>query len=98
MTRFLFPLLSNTAQERGIDQTVLYHHERIDGKGYPEGLSSSEIPLGARNVSVADAFDAMTSVTPYRPALDYDDRLVQGKGTQFDPLVVDRFWILYPVK
>lgn len=85
---------STPFQERGIDKTVLYHHERIDGKGYPEGRSSSEIPLGAKIVSVADAFDAMTSVRPYRPALDYEkavDQLVQGKGTQFDPLVVDLF-------
>ncbi len=68
-------------------------HERIDGSGYPDGLASEEIPLGARIISVCDAFDAMTSSRPYRPrpmsseaALGELDR---ASGTQFDPIVVD---------
>jgi putative nucleotidyltransferase with HDIG domain len=80
--------------ERGIDKMVLYHHERMDGKGYPEGLYSSDIPLGAKIVSVADAFDAMTTVRHYRPSLDHGkavDQLLRGKGTQFDPIVLDMF-------
>ncbi|WP_242771891.1 HD-GYP domain-containing protein [Brevibacillus parabrevis] len=81
-------------QNRGIDQTILYHHERMDGQGYPHGLSSAEIPLGAKIVSVAEAFDAMTTVRLYRPALPYGEaveQLIDGKGTQFDPIVVDAF-------
>lgn len=81
-------------RERGIDKTILYHHERLDGKGYPEGLDSTEIPLGAKIVSVADAYDAMTSNRPYRAALHDEqavDQLRKGKGTQFDPTVVDLF-------
>ncbi|GED34481.1 HD-GYP domain-containing protein [Brevibacillus centrosporus] len=80
--------------QRGIDKTVLYHHERMDGKGYPEGLFSADIPLGAKIVSVADAYDAMTTTRHYRPSLDYGkavEQLLQGKGTQFDPIAVDLF-------
>lgn len=71
---------------------VLAHHERWDGRGYPCGLSGEEIPLGARIITVADAFDAMTSDRPYRRALPPDvvrAELEEGRGTQFDPRVVD---------
>lgn len=71
---------------------VLHHHERWDGRGYPRGLSAEEIPLGARILAVADAFDAMTTDRPYRAALDAAKArrvLVQERGTQFDPNVVD---------
>lgn len=63
------------------------HHERIDGRGYPKGLRGEEIPLVSRIVSIADAFDAMTSTRPYRPGMSVDEalcRLEQGAGTQFD--------------
>lgn len=73
---------------------VLYHHERYDGKGYPRGLKDSEIPLGARIFAVADAYDAMTSPRPYRPARTKEEALAeiqQGAGTQFDPEVVEHF-------
>jgi HD-GYP domain-containing protein (c-di-GMP phosphodiesterase class II) len=73
---------------------VLHHHERYDGKGYPAGLESTEIPIGGRIVAVIDAFDAMTSNRPYRPGLPFEEainRLVLGKATQFDPNVVDCF-------
>jgi|GEM_PF-940945 len=75
-------------------QMVLYHQERFDGTGYPEGLKGEEIPLGARIVSVLDAWDAMTSDRPYRKALGRAAALGQLKsaaGTQFDPKVVDAF-------
>lgn len=71
---------------------VLHHHEAFDGSGYPGRLAGEAIPLGARVVAVADAFDAMTSDRPYRGALSVDeaaDRLRTGAGTQWDPVVVD---------
>src|SRR5262249_48400677 len=73
---------------------VLHHHERFDGKGYPAGLKGDEIPIGARIVSVIDAFDAMVSHRPYRQGLPFDEavrRLNDSKGTQFDATVVDCF-------
>ena len=73
---------------------VLHQSERWDGTGYPEGLMHDSIPLGSRIVFVADAFDAMTSTRPYRPALRRDDavrELERCSGSQFDPEVVDAF-------
>jgi response regulator RpfG family c-di-GMP phosphodiesterase len=73
---------------------IKYHHERFDGKGYPDGLKGEEIPLPARVVTVADAFDAMTSTRPYRSALPHDvamAEILRGKGLQFDPRVIDAF-------
>ena len=73
---------------------VEYHHERIDGRGYPHGLKGDEIPLLARIISVADAFDAMTSDRVYRTKMDLSqaiEQLEKGKGTQFDEKVVDVF-------
>lgn len=70
---------------------VLYHHERWDGNGYPEGLTGDEIPFGARVLAVADAFDAMTSNRPYRDAISADlafQEILNNTGTQFDPQVV----------
>jgi len=73
---------------------VLYHQEWYNGQGYPEGLKKEEIPLGARIVAVLDAYDAMTSDRPYRKAMKKSEaieELKRGKGTQFDPQVVDAF-------
>jgi HD-GYP domain-containing protein (c-di-GMP phosphodiesterase class II) len=73
---------------------ILYHHEKWDGMGYPEGLRGKSIPLGARILSVADAFAAMASARPYREALADDkalERLKEGAGTQFDPELVALF-------
>jgi HD-GYP domain-containing protein (c-di-GMP phosphodiesterase class II) len=73
---------------------VLFHHERWDGGGYPAGIRGRSIPLEARLIAVADAFDAMTSSRPYRPALEFDRALVElasCAGTQFDPLVAEAF-------
>ncbi len=78
---------------------VRYHHERWDGKGYPEGLSGENIPEGARILAVVDAFDAMTSDRPYRQALTVSvalDELRRGAGTQFDPEVVEKFEKILP--
>ena len=78
----------------GPELTVLHHHERFDGTGYPYGLRGEEIPLAARIVAVADSFDAMTTDRPYRLALRVEEalqRLDDGRGEQWDPLVVDIF-------
>lgn len=73
---------------------VYCHHERIDGKGYPEGLKGEEIPLIARVIAVADAFDALTTDRPYRLAIDKDtacEELRKAGGTQLDPALVKAF-------
>jgi len=73
---------------------VLYHHERWDGTGYPEGLKADNIPLDARILAIADAFAAMTSARPYRDAFCNDKvikQLRQGAGKQFDPKLVEVF-------
>lgn len=66
------------------------HHERYDGKGYPDGLKGEEIPLFARIIAVADSYDAMTSKRSYRDALPQEvvrEEITRGIGTQFDPHV-----------
>jgi putative two-component system response regulator len=78
---------------------VRHHHERWDGRGYPDGLAGDTIPLGARIVAVADAFDAMTTQRPYNRALSFDEaieRLCGGAGSYWDPQVVRAFvdWIV----
>jgi putative nucleotidyltransferase with HDIG domain len=80
-------------QEAGVE-VVRSHHERWDGRGYPDGLAGDEIPLGARIFAVADAVDAITNPRPYREARSWRDcrrEIVAQKGTQFDPDVVDAF-------
>lgn len=74
--------------------TVKYHHEMWDGTGYPEGLKKEEIPLTARILSIADAYDTLRGARPYRPAVSRDDArkfLLSGAGAQFDPKLVDLF-------
>jgi HD-GYP domain-containing protein (c-di-GMP phosphodiesterase class II) len=73
---------------------VLHHHERWDGNGYPEGRAAETIPVEARLLGVADAFDAMTSHRPYRRALTVERALAEVKrcaGTQFDPELARAF-------
>jgi len=73
---------------------ILHHHEWFEGNGYPGGIGGNRIPLGARILAVADAFEAMTSDRPYRPALSYQAAVAElkaGRGTQFDPMIVDTF-------
>ena len=77
-----------------VRQTILQHHERYDGKGYPYGLRAEELSFKARILSVADSFDAMMSARPYRKALslyDIKEELIVNAGTQFDPYVVESF-------
>ena len=74
--------------------TIKYHHEMYDGSGYPEGLKADNIPLTARILAVADAFDSLRGARPYRPAVSRDEArkfLLNGAGKQFDPKVVDVF-------
>jgi diguanylate cyclase (GGDEF)-like protein/putative nucleotidyltransferase with HDIG domain len=74
--------------------SILYHHERWDGGGYPEGLKGEEIPIEARILAIADTFEAMTSARPYRPALPIEEiikELRKGAGLQFDPNLVEVF-------
>lgn len=77
---------------------VRHHHESWDGTGYPDGLKGSDIPIGARILSVVDCFDALTSDRPYRPRLSDSDALrilTDRRGTMYDPLVVDTFTKVY---
>ncbi|MFO0828385.1 MAG: HD domain-containing protein [Phycisphaerales bacterium] len=70
------------------------HHERWDGKGYPDGLRTNAIPLAARIMSVADVYDALTSRRVYKPAMPHADAaraIIEGSGTQFDPAIVASF-------
>ena len=78
---------------------VRSHHERWDGRGYPDGLGGNEIPLGARIFAVADALDAMTSHRPYRRALRWDaarTEILEQRKRQFDPEIVDAFVVVEP--
>jgi putative nucleotidyltransferase with HDIG domain len=73
---------------------IRHHHEWFDGSGYPNGVAGNRIPVGARILAVADAFEAMTSDRPYRPALSFQAAVAEleaGRGTQFDPAIVDTF-------
>ena len=77
---------------------VRHHHENWDGTGYPQGLRGSDIPLGARILSVVDCFDALTSDRPYRPRLSDTEAiriLLDRRGNMYDPLVVDKFIEVY---
>src|SRR5664279_215861 len=87
--KILRPLLSDNPVPLNV---VRHHHERMDGKGVPDGLGGDEIPVEARIIAVADAFDAMMSRRPYRNGLEYRDTIVElraGAGAQFDREVVD---------
>ena len=76
---------------QGASVLVKHHHERYDGRGYPDGLSGSDIPLGARIIAVAEAFDILTSAVPWRDAMSQEEavnEISNCAGTQFDPGVV----------
>ena len=87
-------MLSSVSVFKDMAVIVRSHHERWDGKGYPDGLKGEEIPEEARIIAVADAFDAMTSTRRYRASrsLEYaKSEIIRGRGTQFDSNVADTF-------
>jgi HD-GYP domain-containing protein (c-di-GMP phosphodiesterase class II) len=84
-----------------VSRMVLQHHERLDGSGYPGGLSGSEIILEARIIAVADVIESMTTDRPYRQALPVEsalDEIKKGRGTKYDAAVVDAAIDLYTTK
>jgi HD-GYP domain-containing protein (c-di-GMP phosphodiesterase class II) len=87
-------ILEPIASYKEIIPMVLHHHERYDGKGYPDGLSGDEIDIGARILAVADVFDALKSDRPYREGWAIErvvDLITEEAGRQFDPDIVDAF-------
>jgi HD-GYP domain-containing protein (c-di-GMP phosphodiesterase class II) len=87
-----FDILSKSNRLKHISKMVLHHHERWDGKGYPDGISKMDIPLGSRIIAVCDCIDAMTSTRPYREAMKFEEcikELVLNKGLMFDPYIID---------
>lgn len=97
-TRIGQVILEQAAALKDAVPIILHHHERFGGHGYPYGLRASEIPLGARIVAIADAYDAMVNDRPYRPAMSHDeavDELRRHAGTQFDPELVMIFCELF---
>jgi len=88
------PTIVKSIANENIVNIIKYHHTRYDGNGKNQTLSNSQIPIGARIVTLSDAFDAMTSERPYRKSFALEDAISEVKrcrGTQFDPAVVDAF-------
>ena len=91
-------LLSSVRFPYPVVPIVRHHHENWDGTGYPAAISGTDIPIGARILSVVDCFDALTSDRPYRPRLSVEDAfdiLKERRGTIYDPLIVDTFLKAY---
>ncbi len=87
-------ILENVNFPYPVISTVKYHHESWDGSGYPEGLEKEDIPLTARILAVADAYDTLRGARPYRPSVSREDArrfLISASGTRFDPKIVDIF-------
>ena len=94
-------ILENIDTWEDVRLIVRHHHERFDGRGYPDRLSRMEIPLGARIVSVVDTFDVMRSGRPYQAPRPYEAivaELERERGAQFDPDIVDTFLAVLPIE
>lgn len=93
-----YEILKDIKLQEDLAEGAHYHHERYDGKGYPDGLVGENIPWVARIIAVADTFDAMSSTRPYRKKMELsyiEEEIQRCSGTQFDPKVVDAFMRLY---
>jgi len=91
-SRMGYDILMKSKNLKDIAIIVLYHHERWDGKGYPEGLKEKEIPLASRIIAISDSIDAMISERPYKKSLSWDEckkEVESNKGIQFDPCLVN---------
>lgn len=89
-----FEMVKNISEYEELALIVKHHHERYDGKGYPNCLQQTQIPLGSRIICIADAYVAMISERPYRRTFTQSqaiDELIKHKNTQFDPQLVDVF-------
>ncbi len=87
-----FDILKSMTEISNIEYGARWHHERYDGKGYPDGIKGEEIPEYARIIAIADAYDAMSSNRSYRKAMPQEqirEEIVKGKGKQFDPILAD---------
>ena len=93
-SRIGYNILRELAPFQEISDIVLHHHERYDGRGYPDGIKGEDIPIESRIIAVADSFDAITSDRPYRNGLSYEvgfDEINKHNGDQFCPLIVEHF-------
>ena len=89
-----YRILKTSIEYEGIAKLVLFHHEKLDGTGYPKGIKGEEIPLESKIISIVDAFDAMISARPYKTKMiikDAVDELKRCSGSQFDPVLVEVF-------
>lgn len=87
-----FDILNKSNKLKHIAKIVLHHHEKWNGSGYPNGLTKLEIPLGSRIITVCDSIDAMTSIRPYRKAMDFEkcmEEIVVNKNIMYDPTIVN---------
>jgi len=92
-------ILEDIKQLKGVVEIIKFHHEKFDGSGYPYGLKGDEIPLNARIISIADAYDSMVSDRSYRGGLPHDvalTRIQEQAGRQFDPNVIEAFKAIIP--
>jgi putative nucleotidyltransferase with HDIG domain len=96
-----YQILASIGFLKNSAELVRSHHERYDGTGYPRGLKEEEIPLGARLFMIADVFDALTSTRPYRSCVTPEAATIEilaGKGSHFDPSIVDIFTAIPPAE
>jgi putative nucleotidyltransferase with HDIG domain len=94
-------ILRSIALFKDARKIIRHHHERWDGKGYPDGLSGENIPFHSRMLGVADSFDAMVTDRPYRKALKTDEAIAElqrNRNIQFDKNVVDAFMSIIPLE